>query len=58
MKTNNFITAYLKETAEIANNLDREAIKRMIEVLNRIRKDKGRIFFLGTGGGADRKSVV
>jgi len=52
MKTNNFITAYLKETAEIANNLDREAIKRMIEVLNRIRKDKGRIFFLGTGGGA------
>ena len=52
MKTNNFITAYLKETAEIANNLDREAIKRMIEVLNRIRKDKGRIFFLGVGGGA------
>ena len=52
MNTNNFINTYLKETAEIANSLNQEVIKKMTEVLNRVRKNKGRIFFLGVGGGA------
>jgi len=52
METNNFINTYLKETAEIANTLDQEVIEKMVKVLSQIRENKGRIFFLGVGGGA------
>lgn len=52
MKTNDFIDTYLRETAEIANTLDQEGIEKMVKILNQVRENKGRIFFLGVGGGA------
>jgi len=52
METNNFINTYLKETTEIANSLNQGVIEKMVEILSQVRKNKGRIFFLGVGGGA------
>lgn len=47
-----FIDTYLSETAEIAKNIDREAIKKAVEILLKVKSQNGRIFFLGVGGGA------
>lgn len=52
MKILEYIQKYLSETAEIAKSIDEEAIKKTIEVLLEIKSQKGRIFFLGVGGGA------
>lgn len=52
MNTNNFIDSYLKEIAEIANTLDQEGIEKMVKILSQVRENKGRVFFLGVGGGA------
>jgi len=47
-----FINTYLAETAEIAQNISREAIEKAIEILLEIKSQKGRVFFIGVGGGA------
>ena len=52
MKISEFINTYLSETAEIAKNIDREAIEKVIEVLSEVKSQGGRVFFLGVGGGA------
>jgi D-sedoheptulose 7-phosphate isomerase len=43
---------YLREAAEIASGLDREAIERMATLLAETRARGGRLFFLGVGGSA------
>jgi D-sedoheptulose 7-phosphate isomerase len=46
------INKYLKEIQEIVKKLDTSEIKKMITLLVELRKKKGRLFFLGVGGGA------
>lgn len=52
MKISEYITNYLSETAEIAKSIDKETIEKAIKVLLEIKSQKGRLFFLGVGGGA------
>jgi len=51
-----YSSQYLNEAVQILERLDREAIEHMIELLLAVRKEQGRIFFLGVGGGAAHAS--
>lgn len=51
-KYQDHITRYLDEVKAIADQIDKNAIHRMIEILDELRADKGRLFILGVGGGA------
>ena len=51
-----FINSYLKEVSYIANNLDREEIFSVAKNLLEVRKNNGRVFFLGVGGSAGNAS--
>jgi D-sedoheptulose 7-phosphate isomerase len=51
-----YISQYFNEAARILDRLDRGAIEHMIELLLAVRKEEGRIFFLGVGGGAGHAS--
>ena len=51
-----YIDDYLREVKSITSLLDRTAIEKMIETLIDIRDKKGRLFFLGVGGGAGNAS--
>jgi D-sedoheptulose 7-phosphate isomerase len=43
---------HLKEAQEIIDQIDIEAIEKVADLLATIKKDQGRIFFLGVGGSA------
>lgn len=43
---------YLKETVEIINTLDVQAVERIADRLAHLRSTSGRLFFLGVGGSA------
>ncbi len=47
-----FIDAYFEEMTRIIDGIDRSAIRAMVDILLEIRKQQGRLFFLGVGGGA------
>ena len=47
---------YLSEAAEIASQLDRAAIERVVDCLVQTREQGGRLFILGVGGGAGHAS--
>ena len=47
-----FSKEYLNECIEICNRIDPEKIEKMASLINSIRDNDGRIFFLGVGGGA------
>ncbi len=47
---------YLQEVQMIADQVDREAINDMINILTHVRDTKGRLFFLGVGGSAANAS--
>lgn len=51
-----YINSYFNEVKLIAERIDKNAIHKMIEVLDGVRKDKGRLFILGVGGGAAHAS--
>lgn len=51
-----FIAGYLDEAAEVLARLDREAIKNVVDELCALRRREGRLFFVGTGGGAGHAS--
>lgn len=51
-----FIEKYIEEVRETADRLDRGEIGRMVELLAEVRKEGGRVFFLGVGGGASHAS--
>ena len=51
-----YIDDYLAEVKTIASLIDRAAIERTIDILIDIREKKGRLFFLGVGGGAGNAS--
>lgn len=43
---------FLKQTAEIAAQIDCSMVEAMVDCLVQVRARKGRVFFLGVGGGA------
>ena len=47
-----YIKKYLKEVEEISRKIDQEEIEKIIKRLINLKKDKGRIFFIGVGGSA------
>jgi len=47
-----YVDKYLEEVKSISELIDRVAIEKMVDILVDIREQKGRIFFLGVGGGA------
>ena len=51
-----YTNEYLSEVKLIVDRIDTEAIERMIDLIVEIRKNNGRIFFLGVGGGAGNAS--
>ena len=51
-----FIQEYLAQTAEIARSIQPEAVERMVKVLTDVRERGGRLFLIGSGGGAGHAS--
>jgi len=51
-----YINSYFSEMKEIIEKIDREAIHKIIEILEEVRSNKGRLFILGVGGGAGHAS--
>jgi D-sedoheptulose 7-phosphate isomerase len=52
----NFIKNYLRETELIVKKIDQNKLLRIINLILKLRKSKGRIFFLGVGGSAGNAS--
>ena len=52
----NFINQYFAEAQDIIEKIDKESILKIISIINKVRKDKGRLFILGVGGGAGHAS--
>lgn len=51
-----FVTRFLDEVVEVARRIDREAVRRLVELLANVRADGGRLFVLGVGGSAANAS--
>ena len=51
-----FTDQFLKETAAIASQIDRDAVEKMAHLLAEVRQRGGRLFFAGSGGGAGHAS--
>jgi D-sedoheptulose 7-phosphate isomerase len=47
-----FTENHLKETVRIAETIDHAAIRSVVGILSEVRKQSGRVFFLGVGGSA------
>ena len=47
-----FSDTFLSESAEIINKIDRDSIESVALLLSEVKRDKGRVFFLGVGGSA------
>ena len=47
---------HLSETIEITKKIDSKKIENMVDLILNVRKEKGRIFFLGVGGSASNCS--
>ena len=51
-----FSKKYLQECVEICNTINPDEIEDMANLINSVRSESGRIFFLGVGGGAGHAS--
>jgi len=47
-----YIDQYFGEMKQITDQIDREEIKKIVDLIYEIREKNGRIFFIGAGGGA------
>ena len=47
-----YIDQYFEEAGQVVNQIDKGAVEKMIQLILKIRKDKGRLFFIGVGGSA------
>jgi D-sedoheptulose 7-phosphate isomerase len=54
--TLNYINQYLEEAIAILEAIDQSAIQRLLDLLVQLRDRRGRVFFLGVGGGAGHAS--
>ncbi len=52
----NFSEQFLSESAEVINKIDAEQIEKIAKVLSEVRQENGRVFFIGSGGGAGHAS--
>ena len=52
----NFSTNFLKETTQIAEKLNPDIFEAIADELNQLKKRNGRLFFIGSGGGAGHAS--
>lgn len=52
----NFAQRHLDESKQVIDQLDVEAIEKIVQILADLRTGKGRLFFLGVGGGAANSS--
>ena len=52
----NYVTSYFKDTSNIAETLDFDDIKQMIEMILNVKSNRGRIFFAGMGGSSANAS--
>lgn len=46
------VDSFIDEAGGILEKIDKDTIEKMIEIILDIRKQKGRLFFIGVGGGA------
>ena len=51
-----FSSEYINECIKICNLIDSDEIESIVSLIDSIRENKGRIFFLGVGGGAGHAS--
>jgi len=51
-----YTAQYIKESVEILNKINKQAIDQIIDLMVRLRQQEGRLFFLGVGGGAGHAS--
>ena len=51
-----YVERYLEEVAKIAKTIDKNKINKVINRLVKLRKENGRIFFIGVGGSASNCS--
>ncbi len=51
-----YIKRYMEETVQIAREIDRDKLKKAIEILSHLRSQSGRLFILGVGGSAANAS--
>ena len=56
MKDEDYISAFLENASTIIKKIDHTQIQNMIQILQDIRKNNGRLFILGVGGGAGHAS--
>ena len=47
-----YVTRYFREVAQVAEQIDKAAVDRLVELLVRVRDGGGRLFILGVGGSA------
>jgi len=51
-----YVSSYLEETKQIADEVNQEEIARAVEVLRKLKAEGGRLFILGVGGSAANAS--
>lgn len=51
-----FIENFLKDCSQIIDNIDKNEIEKIVDILVEIRKNKGRLFVIGSGGGSGHAS--
>lgn len=56
MKDEDYISAFLEDASTIIKKIDHTQVKKMMQILQDIRKNNGRLFILGVGGGAGHAS--
>jgi D-sedoheptulose 7-phosphate isomerase len=56
MNETEYISTFLDDAIVIINRLDRSEIQKMSEILQNLRREGGRLFILGVGGGAGHAS--
>lgn len=52
----NFTNEFIRECSEVITKLNSEDVEAMVDVLYLIREKKGRLFLIGSGGGAGHAS--
>jgi D-sedoheptulose 7-phosphate isomerase len=52
----NYTAMYVEEAKQILDALDQDTLEQMVELLVKLRERGGRLFFLGSGGGAGHAS--
>ena len=50
--TDTYVNRYVREVQQVARKIDKSSLTRIIDILAELRQNKGRLFFIGVGGGA------